>query len=868
MSATEAVFRNYTQTPQRVPQAAWVLLRVMALGVAGGVAWLLLVRPHEGLPLFWRVIVPSLPLLFALAPGIWRNVCPMAFLNQLPRALGVSLGWTLPAPLRVWCYAVSTAAFIVLVGLRAPLLDHRGDLVAAMVAAALVLALVGGLLFKGRSGWCGTFCPLAPIQKVHGQAPIAIVPNGYCPTCVGCQKNCYDFNPRAAIFSDLYDRDERHAGQRRFFVAMLPGLILAYYTLAGTSWNPPALYYVVFGLLVLISAGLFQLIVNFMKVSVYKVATGFGLAALVEFYFFAGPGIVRHAATLSGFTVPEWTGHAVQALALVVGGGVLARALSAEGAYTRTVSSAQQLRVPEKARLGERAAASGAPEVTERSSGRVFVLAPEQTLLEGLEAADIRIDFGCRMGLCGADPVGIAGGAENLVPAGPEEAATLRRLGLEGRARLACMCKVKGPVTIDLHPDKAPAAPPAVHAGPDAAAKAGVRHVVIVGNGVAGMAAADALRRLSPSCAIDVVAAESHHYYNRMSIGRVVYGRTAMDGLQLLPDEWYERNRVTVWRNTLAARIEREPGRLVLATGETLDYDRLILATGAEAAVPAPGFAPHNGCFVLRRADDAAAVRRWVQERLAREALVLGGGVLGIEAADALARLGLRVVLLHRGPHLMNRQLDAEGARLLAEFLAARGIETRTGVAIDGLRLHGRRVVVTARASAIADGNATAGTSGLSFAADLCVASMGIQPNVELAREAGLDVRGGIVVDAGMRTSDARIFAAGDAAELAGCASGLWPVGAAQGEIAAANALGEARRYEPQLVPVKLKCDGIDVLSFGSLEAGASAQVEASFDGTLARRVVRRDGRIVGACSVGEPGSSKALAAEIQRSLP
>src|SRR5690606_9052537 len=154
-------------------------------------------------------------------------------------------------------------------------------------------------------------------------------------------------------------------------------------------------------------------------------------------------------------------------------------------------------------------------------------------------------------------------------------------------------------------------------------------------------------------------------------------------------DEWYERNRVTVWRNTLAARIEREPGRLVLATGETLDYDRLILATGAEAAVPAPGFAPHNGCFVLRRADDAAAVRRWVQERLAREALVLGGGVLGIEAADALARLGLRVVLLHRGPYLMNRQLDADGARLLAEFLAARGIETRTSVAIDGLRLHG-----------------------------------------------------------------------------------------------------------------------------------------------------------------------------------
>ena len=852
MSAGEALFHNYTQLAPRVPRAVWVALRIAALAAAGGVVWLLLAQPETGLQLFWRVLVPSLPLVFAVAPGLWRNACPMAFANQLPRSLGLSLGWTLPGWLRVWCYAISTGLFIGLVALRHPLLDHSGELVAAMIVAALAAALLGGLLFKGRSGWCGTLCPLAPIQKVHGQAPLAIVRNGYCPTCVGCQKNCYDFNPRATIFSDLYDRDERHAGQRRFFVGMLPGLILAYFTLAGVAWESPVAYYFVFALFVLISAGLFHLLVNFMKVSVYKVATSFGLFSLLAFYFFAGEGIVRALAALSGQAAPPWIGAAVQAAAVLVGVGVLVRALGTEAAHSRVVSSAHQLRVPEGARLTERVGSQDKREVTERASGRVFPVAADQSLLEGLEEAGLKIDYGCRMGLCGADPVGIAAGAENLEPPGADELATLRRLGLEGRARLACVCRVKGPVSIDLRPDKAAPVPAPASSGPDLAEKAGVRRVVVIGNGVAGMAAADTLRRLSASCAIEVVAGETQHYYNRMSIGRVVHGRSAMDGLQLLPDEWFERQKVSVWRNTLATRIDPAARKVVLATGETLDYDRLILATGAEATVPAPGFAPHNGCFVLRRADDAAAVRRWVQEQGAREALVLGGGVLGIEAADALSRLGLRVTLLHRGPWLMNRQIDAAGARLLSEFLAARGIETRLRVAIEGLRLQGRRVTVTA-------------SGGASYAADLCLASIGISPNVALAKAAGLAVRKGIVVDAHMRTSDPHIFAAGDVAEAPGGAAGLWPVGAAQGEVAALNALGEGRAYAPQDPPVKLKCEGIDVFSFGDLDAAADAEVALREESGMASRVVRLRGRIVGACSVGPPGSSKALAAAIQQ---
>jgi nitrite reductase (NADH) large subunit len=176
-------------------------------------------------------------------------------------------------------------------------------------------------------------------------------------------------------------------------------------------------------------------------------------------------------------------------------------------------------------------------------------------------------------------------------------------------------------------------------------------------------------------------------------------------------------------------------------------------------------------------------------------------------------------------------------------------------VSLEGIRLHGVRVAVSAGAPD-------------PFVADLCVASIGIRPNAALAQAAGLAVRRGIVVDAAMRTSDPSIFAAGDAAEPPpGGATGLWPVGAAQGEIAAANALGDARAYEHAEQPMKLKCEGIDVFSFGNIDvAPPQSEIVSKFDAGAARRLVVRDGRILAACSVGEPGSSKALAAAVQES--
>jgi nitrite reductase (NADH) large subunit len=163
-----------------------------------------------------------------------------------------------------------------------------------------------------------------------------------------------------------------------------------------------------------------------------------------------------------------------------------------------------------------------------------------------------------------------------------------------------------------------------------------VRCVVVVGNGIAGNTAADHVRRRHPDCTIDIIGEELHPVYNRMGISRLVYGRSAMAGLRLLGDEWYTRHEVTPWLNTLVSEIDREAREVLLGTGERLPYDRLILAMGAASFVPPLEGIEREGVFVMRNADDAIGIRAYAQRNRCRRAVVVGGGLLGLEAAYAL----------------------------------------------------------------------------------------------------------------------------------------------------------------------------------------------------------------------------------------
>jgi nitrite reductase (NADH) large subunit len=862
---SQPYFRNYTQLPSTLPAAAWWVLRVAVLLGALGIVALLALKPDAGLRVFWGLAVPLLPALLVVAPGLWRQVCPMATLNQLPRQGGWSRAAELPNAAKGAAFTVAVGLFVGAVALRAPLLNHHGAVLAGLLLALLGLALAGGWAFKGRSGWCGTFCPLAPIQRDYGQAPLLLVKNGYCNPCVGCQKNCYDFNPRAAVFSDVYDDDPRWAGQRRLFMGLLPGLILGYFLQGPVGgWMHAA------GLLggAAASAGLYALAVAFVPATPYRISLGFGALAIAIFYFFAGPAVIDTLAWLAGADAPGALREAARAT-----GAVLALALFANGwrAEARYRESQQQRKAAAAApaadegrtqigggrALKDRLARGGQAEVTDRETGIAFQVAPDQTLLEAIEHAGLKISFGCRAGVCGADPVAVCEGAEHLSAMGDDERATLQRLGLEGRARLACMCSVRGPVLIDRNPHSAPV-PVAMQQAPaiDKAARAGVLRVVIVGDGVAGMSAAEALRRDSRTLRIELVGNEPQPFYNRMGIGRLIYDEAAMESLALVPGDWATARDVKVHRGAVAARLDRENRRVGLTSGEWLRYDRLVLATGARSMPPDDGFLDHPNAFVLRSADDAQAIRQFVQQRRSKRAVVVGGGVLGVEAADALHKLGLKVTLLQRADRLMNAQLDAAGAAKLAGYLESIGIQVATNVSVT--KFDGEPEIAAAWLS-----------HGPRVRADLFVACLGIQANVHLAASAGLAVGRGIPVDASMRTADPNIFAIGDVAELAGSPGGLWPIGAAQASTAVAAIYGEPAVYQSPRIVLQLKCEGIDLRSWGEIAPKPGDEVRHARPEEAAWwSLILRGGQLVGGLYVGPPGSSKAFTKLLQQPTP
>ncbi|MBL8342738.1 MAG: FAD-dependent oxidoreductase [Rubrivivax sp.] len=867
-----ALFANYTQRPRQGPQALWWALRLLVLALAVGEIALLFVRPQLGLALFWTVAVPCLPALWAIAPGLWRQVCPMALVNQLPRTLGIGAARALPKGAEAASYLLAVALLVAMVALRRPLLNQEGWATGAMCAAALGLALAGGLVFKGRSGWCGTFCPLSPVQRSHGQAPIVVVRNGYCPTCVGCQKNCLDFNPRAAIHGDLADAGSRGAMQKLWFMAMLPGLIVGYYTLGGVlQQGGPGRYFAALAAGLLASAGLFLLLRAVFATTAYRMASVFGVLALLLYYVWAGPVLVAGVAGLAGAVPDEWLVDASRIIGVPIVMGVWRASLAGERAY-QALERGDTVRIDDSrlASAGRGAAQEGRPvsiEILERRSGRRFAAAPGKTLLDSMQAAGVPIDFGCRSGLCGADAVGIVEGHDNLDEPGADEAATLKRLGLTGCARLACSARARGPVTIDCDARSVPPREPLQPAAPreDRALASGVRRVVIIGNGAAGMSAAETLREASPSVAIDVIAGEPHPFYNRMALGRVVYSPQGMNGLYLLPEAWYPEHRVNVHLNAVAVRIARDDRCVHLSNGDTLPYDRLVLATGARATLPSPRYKECKNAFVLRSAAHAQAIRAAVQAQGLRHAVVIGGGVLGVEAAEALHHLGLRVTVLHRRDRLMERQLDAEGAQRLAGYLENHGIEVLTDARIEHFEIDEGPPVRLATIQ-LDDGRRVAG--------DLFVACAGVKPNVSLAADAGLELgKKGVRVDERMATADAAVFAVGDAAEPpAGSpfgATGLWPVAVQHGRIAAAALLGEAPPApspEATRLVLQLKSEGIDLRSFGDTAAvPEGAEVLTADPADIAWwRLVVHQGRIAAGVYVGPPGTAHEVTRAMQ----
>ena len=858
--ATRALaFPNYTQIPARLPVGAWQAIRVGTLLGAIGLAIALVLDPQDGLFVLWRLIIPVLPLVWLVAPGLWRNVCPLSASNQTPRVLGLSKARPAPAWLKAYGFVIAAGMFILFISLRKVGLDDSGPASALLLLGALAGGFAGGIALKGKAGWCSSVCPLLPVQRLYGQTPFKLVANSHCTPCVGCTKSCYDFNPKVAFLADLTDPDRSVGAHRKLFAAVFPGVVLAFFTLPeARSGAEIAALYGQFALYLAGSIAVFFTLDSLLKVSSHTLTTLFAATGFALFYWYGGPVFVAAVAGSS----PDAATYAVRAAAIVLAAAWVVRtwrkervflAQAAPAAAPAPAALSLASRAASRSLASRKALRTGAPEVMVEPEGKRIVAKPGMTLLEAAEAAGLPIEAGCRMGVCGADPVCVKDGMEHLSAISDDERSTLDRLGLAPNTRMACCARVQGPVTMALKPDTPQKLSVSRVAG--FPFDRSVERVVVLGNGIAGVTAADHVRRRHPMAQLDLVAEEAHHLYNRMGIGRLIYGRSAMQGLYLNPDGWYEERAITPWLNTRARRIDRLAREVVLGTGERLGYDRLILATGSRSFVPLiEGFgAP--GTFVLRTAGDALDLRAFAQRHAARHAVVAGGGLLGLEAAYALHKLGLRTTVLERGDRLLRRQLDARASLLLQGYLEGLGLEIVTGAETAGVTANGRL-----SSALLADGRA--------LAADVLLVAAGIAPNTELARAAGLEVGRGVLVDERMRTSDPEILAAGDVAEHAGRIHGLWPVAVEQAEVAADNAVGGDKAYRGSVPVTMLKVVGIELTSIGRVEPEPGDDVIALTElGGRYRKLVLRGDRIVGAILLGHSREVAAVRTAISRGL-
>lgn len=855
-------FPNYMELRRRLPVEAWPPVRLACVVVFLGLCVTLFVRPAGGLFFFWRVLVPLLPLTFLLAPGLWRNVCPLAAANQAPRVFGFTRGKAQPALLRNRGYVVAIVAFAGIVTTRKPLFDKNGAALAALLLFLITAAFVTGTRWKGKSGWCSSICPLLPVQRLYGQTPFVTVPNSHCQPCVGCTKNCYDFNPGAAYLADMHDPAPDWSASRRLFAGAFPGMVYGFSTVPATADMAHTYGHIL--LWSAIGAGIFFAADALLPLSSSQVSVLGGAAAANLYYWYQAPILADTWGRLLGSNM-GWLGTLVRVSVPAITAVWVARTVRAEARFVEHAAASSvpvKLSATRVEKLGQDADGDG-PEVTFKPDDHRVVTVPGATLLEVCERAGRPIEAGCRMGMCGADPIAVLEGLDRLTPVGGDEATTLHRLGLGDHVRLACSARVTGSVCVSLADDDlrrraAQQAAPLGRVG-TSPNDPSVRRVVVLGNGIAGVTAADFVRRHNPDCEIDLIGKEAHLLYNRMGISRLVYGRSAMQGLYLLPEHWYEENRITCWLNTRAQRIDREARRVLLATGEELPYDRLILAVGSSSFVPPITGYGRAGSFVLREADDAMAIRRYAQEHGSRRAVVAGGGLLGLEAAHALHQLGLAATVVERSSRLLTNYTDERASELLTEYLENLGIDIVRGASITSVEGEaGVSVVVL--------------TDGRVLPCDVLLVAAGIQPNISLARDAGLDVNRGVIVDARMRTSDPDIYAAGDIAEIDGRVLGLWPIAVNQAEAAARNAVGADEAHAHVLPVALLKGVGIDLLSAGRITVdeaagGEAIVVDSGREHQYAKLVLSADGRLVGGLLLNRSSDHSALVTAVKNAL-
>jgi len=366
--------------------------------------------------------------------------------------------------------------------------------------------------------------------------------------------------------------------------------------------------------------------------------------------------------------------------------------------------------------------------------------------------------------------------------------------------------------------------------------------LVMVGNGMAGVRTLEELLKLAPDMYdITVFGAEPHGNYNRIMLSPVLSGEQTIKDIMLNDVDWYRDNGITLHLNKKINRIDRKNRVVYAEDGTSAEYDRMILATGSNPFIlPVPGN-DLDGVIGFRDIHDVDAMIDASGKH--KHAVVIGGGLLGLEAANGLMLRGMDVTVIHIGEWLMERQLDRTAARLLQKSLEEKGLrfllqkQTELLVGNDG-RVAGVRF-----------------KDGSEIPADLVVMAVGIRPNTALAESAGIHCNRGIVVNDTMQTYDPRIYAIGECVSHRGTSYGLVAPLFEMAKVCA-NHLAEMGigRYVGSVTSTKLKVTGIDLFSAGNFGGGGQTEDIVLSDpvGGVYKKLVIQDNKLVGACLYGD----------------
>ncbi|MCG7217100.1 nitrite reductase large subunit NirB [Paenibacillus mucilaginosus] len=371
------------------------------------------------------------------------------------------------------------------------------------------------------------------------------------------------------------------------------------------------------------------------------------------------------------------------------------------------------------------------------------------------------------------------------------------------------------------------------------------RKLVLVGNGMAGVWCVEHMLKLAPQrFEVTIFGSEPHPNYNRILLSSVLAGDSSMKDIVLNDWDWYRDNGITLHAGHTVTKIDKVKRTVTSDKGVTVPYDELILATGSRAFIlPVPG-ADKEGVIAFRDIKDCETMMESAKKY--KKAVVIGGGLLGLEAARGLLNLNMEVSVVHIHDYVMERQLDQTASSMLRTELEAQGMKFL-------LQKHTEQILGRDRVTGVKF------KDGSVVEADLVVMAVGIRPNVAIAKDHGIEVNRGIVVNDFLETNVPNIYAVGECAEHRGVAYGLVAPLYEQGDVLAKRLCGlEVSGYEGSVTSTKLKVSGVDVFSAGQYrEAPGTRAIKVvdEFDG-IYKKVLIRDGKVVGAVMFGDTSDS------------